>query len=131
MNDLTAYMKTVFRAALFFLAACLLLWALIPQVKPYAAGLVLGTVISLINARLLGYKIQVVTKLVLENTGKRVNLGFISRACMVLIGTMICVKFPQFDLISMVIGLFFVPLVTLLMGIFSIFKTNKGMRGKG
>ncbi|MFD0871864.1 ATP synthase I chain [Chlamydia abortus] len=131
MNDLTAYMKTVSRAAMFFLAICLLVWALVPQAKPYAAGLVLGTVISLINARLLGAKIQAITRLVMENTGKRINSGFISRACMALIGTMICVKFPQFDLISMIIGLFFVQMATLLMGILSYFKTNKGMRGKG
>ncbi|MNC23691.1 ATP synthase I chain [compost metagenome] len=116
MNDLDALLGRVFRYALFFMAACFLAWALVPGAKPYAAGLVLGTLISLANARILYRKIQTMTRIALENNGKKANPGFFSRACMVLVGTMISLKFPQFHLMTTIAGFFFVQLATLLMG---------------
>ncbi|WP_010279021.1 ATP synthase subunit I [Paenibacillus senegalensis] len=129
-DDLRTHMHFVFRTALFFMSFCLLVWAFVPQWQPVAAGLVLGTVISLINARLLAYKIELMTKHVMENTGKRVNLGFIARASMSIIGVMVCLKFEQFDLMSAVCGLFYVQAVTLLKGLISA-ANNNGMHGKG
>lgn len=122
MNDLKSHMQSVFRTALFFLAFCLLVWAFVPEWQPVAAGLVLGTVISLINSRLLAYKIDLMTKHVLENTGKRINMGFLSRVSMSLIGVMVCLRFEQFDLISTIFGLFYVQAVTLLKGLASAIK---------
>lgn len=122
MNDLSAHLKSVTRAAMFFLAACMLVWAFAVEIRPHAAGLILGTLVSLFNAHLLSIKIQQISKAMSENNGKRVNTGFISRICMVLIAVMISVKVPHFDLIFTIIGLFLVQLATLLMGIFSAFK---------
>lgn len=121
-DDLRTYMHLVFRAALLFMSFCLLVWAFVPQWKPLAAGLLLGTVISLINARLLAYKIELMTKHVLENTGKRVNMGFLARSSMSIIAVMMSLRFEQFDLVSTICGLFFVQAVTLLKGLTSAVK---------
>lgn len=129
MNDLDALLRRVFRYALFFMAACLLAWALVPSLKTYAAGLILGTIISLINARILDSKIQSITRIALENSGRRANAGFVSRICMALIGVMISLKFSQFHLMTTIAGFFFVQLVTLLMGFLFIYQ-NKVLREK-
>lgn len=127
MNDLSTHLKFVSRCALFFLSACFLVWALVPQFKVYAAGLVLGTIISLINARILSYKIITVTKLLEENGGKKANLGFVARVSMVLIGTMISVKLPQFNLIATISGFFFAQATTFFTGLITTIKAKTGM----
>lgn len=129
MNDLEGLLRPVFRYALFFMAACLMVWAFVPGLKPYAAGFVLGTAVSLVNAWILQTKIHAITRAVLDNKGKRENNGFISRICMVLIGTMISAKFPQFHLMTTIAGFFFVQLATLLMG-FHFAMHNKLTREK-
>ena len=129
MNDLSAHMRTVFRLACVFYAICLLLWAFVPSYQAQAAGLLLGSVVSLVNAQLLMAKINQISKMAAEHTGKRVNIGFVSRAAMSLIAVMISLKFPQFDLICTIIGLFFVQMATLLMGIFSYLKNSKSGKG--
>jgi ATP synthase protein I len=122
MNDLKQHMQNVFRSALFFMAACFLVWAVAPGLRPYASGLLLGTVISLINARILSYKIEAITVAALANDGRKQSAGFISRACMVLIGTMVSMRFPDFHLVSTIIGFFFVQMATLFMGFLFIFQ---------
>lgn len=119
MNDLSTLIRHVFRVSMFFMSICLMTWALVPFLKPYAAGLVLGTTISLVNGLLLQAQVNKVTRIALENTGKRAGSGFLGRACMVLIGTMLAVRFPAFHLISTISGFFFVQLVTLIIGIIS------------
>ncbi|WP_438447498.1 ATP synthase subunit I [Gorillibacterium sp. sgz5001074] len=117
MSEFESMMQSAFRYALYMMSACLLAWAFIPGAKPYAAGLVLGVLISLVNARILHAKIHALTQAALENNGKRVNFGFISRVCMVLIGTMIALKFSQFNLVTTVAGFFFVQAATWIRGI--------------
>lgn len=119
MNDLNELMRTVFRSAMLFLSGCFLVWAFFPSLKPYAAGLVLGTAVSLINARILGYQIDKMTESAIANTGKRVGSGYASRISMVLIGTMVALKFPQFHLITTICGFFYVQLATFFFGFFS------------
>lgn len=129
MNEFESTIQSVFRYALFFMAGCLLAWAFVPGAKPYAAGLVLGVLISLVNARILHAKIHALTLAALENSGRKVNFGFISRACMVLIGTMIALKFPQFNLVTTVAGFFFVQAATWIRGI-TAFLARKIPYGK-
>ncbi|MFB6367411.1 ATP synthase subunit I [Paenibacillus elgii] len=116
-------LKSVVRVTLYFLSALLLVWALLPAYRTYVCGLMLGLAVSLINAWLLAMKIESVSRNANEYMGKRVNLGTVSRMCMALIAVMIAVKLPQFNLVFTIIGLFFVQLVTLLMGIF--FRRNQ------
>jgi ATP synthase protein I len=125
MNDLGTLMRSVFRASMLFMSLCLLAWAFIPAVKTYAAGLVLGTLISLINAYMLQSRIHTITRVALANTGKRVNSGFIGRVCMVVFGTMTCLRFPHFHLVSTIIGFFFVQLATLIIGFISSLREQR------
>lgn len=119
MNDLSTLLRSVYRTTLFFILACLMMWAFVPMLKPYAAGLALGTCISLLNAWILQMRIYKITQVALENSGKRVHAGFAARASMVLLGTMISVRFPVFHLACTISGFFFVQLATLIFGFVS------------
>jgi ATP synthase protein I len=90
--------------------------------------LVLGTAISLINARILGNKIHKISEGAIANDGRRVGSGYIGRISMVLIGTMISVKFPQFHLITTIIGFFFVQLAAFFLGFLFKERLHKGKR---
>lgn len=120
MNDLSAHLKTVFRTALFWIAGCLLVWAFWPDARPYAAGLILGTAVSLINAQLLGHKISVFTENLAQKTGRRVNLGFIARLCVCLLAVMLADKAAQFHVATTIIGFFYAPFVALGAGLLSM-----------
>ncbi|MDF2925850.1 MAG: synthase-like protein [Paenibacillaceae bacterium] len=122
MNDLSALVRSVMRASLFFVSSCLMVWAFIPSLKTYAAGLILGTVISVINGLMLQSKVNTITRIALENSGRRANSGFVGRISMVLIGTMISLRFPAFHMISTIIGFFFVQLATLILGFISAWQ---------
>jgi ATP synthase protein I len=128
MNDMNELMRHVFRSAMLVMSGCLLVWAFFPGLKPYAAGLILGIAVSLVNARILGHKIHQMTEGALANNGKRVGSGYVARISMVLIGTMVSVKFPQFDLISTIIGFFFVQLAAFFLGFFLKERLQKGKR---
>lgn len=128
MNDMNVFMRYIYRSAMLFVSGCLLVWALFPDLKPIAAGLVLGTLISLINARILGYKIHKLTEVALANSRKRGNTGLIGRISMVLIGTMTSLRFPQFDLYATVIGFFFVQAASLVLGFLLNARLHKGKR---
>jgi ATP synthase protein I len=125
MNDLELLMKKVFRSALFFLSVCFLVWAFMPEWRTYAAGMVLGTIISLVNARILAHKIQVITTAILNNTGERVSMGFMARTCMTLIAVMMAMKLPQFALVTTITGVFYVQAVSIGLGYVSIFQHIK------
>lgn len=114
MND---QMKPIVRAVLLLLSVSLFVWLLVPAYRSYANGFMLGMMISLINAWILLTKIEALSRNIAEGTQKRVNLGFVSRVCMAIIAVMIAVKLPQVDLVSTIIGLFFVQMATLLMGL--------------
>lgn len=114
MNQL----RPIVRATLFVFSATLLIWAFAPALRVYATGFMLGMVISLINAWILMVKIEALSRNIVEKSDKRVGLGFISRICTALIAVMIAVKLPQVDLVFTIIGLFFVQMATLLMGLF-------------
>lgn len=128
MNDMNVFMHYIYRSAMIFVAGCLLVWAFSPDLKPYAAGLVLGTAISLINARILGYKIHKLTEVALANNGKRGNTGMVGRISMVLIGTMTSLRFPQFNLYATIIGFFFVQAASFLLGFLLNARLHKGKR---
>ncbi|GKS14225.1 hypothetical protein YDYSY3_52250 [Paenibacillus chitinolyticus] len=117
MNDL---LKKAMRIALLLLAACLLVWALVPSVRTVAAGLSVGAIASGINALLLQRRVDLIGKTVAERGAQRMSLGFLSRLATVLLAVMIALKFPQhLDIASTIIGCFLVPFILLLVGILS------------
>lgn len=120
MND---HMKTLYRAELLCISVCLLIWSIAPSYRTYAIGFLVGSIVSAINARMLMMKIKSVSQQGESAAPKRLNAGFVSRACMAIIAMMVAVKFPeQVSVVFTIIGLFYIQLVTLLMGILFIFK---------
>ncbi len=117
MNELDILMRRIFRASMFFMSICLFVWAFSPPLKTYAAGLVLGVCISLINGRILQSRVHAVTRIALANTGKRASLGFISRVAMLSIAIIICLRFPAFHISTTIIGFFFVQTCAFLFGL--------------
>lgn len=115
-------LKVIVRITLFMISALLLVWAFLPAYRTYASGFILGTTASLINAWLLILKIESLSKLTQQEGRKRVNLGTLSRMCVALLAVMVAVKYPQFNLVFTIAGLFSVQLATLLMGYLFIKK---------
>lgn len=125
MDDFAAHLKTVQRITLFFLSFCFLGWALVPVYRGYFAGLILGTVFSLINSRYLAWKIEQIGQAAAEKTNRKINLGFFTRASMALIAVLISLKFEQIEFSTTLAGLFFAQLATLLLGIISLINHKK------
>jgi ATP synthase protein I len=95
MDDFSAHLKTVKNVFLFFLSFCLTVWALFVEYRPYSAGLMLGSVASMINARYLAWKIHKFTEAALEKKGRKVNLGFLTRAAIAALAGLVAVRYPQ------------------------------------
>ncbi|TVY09286.1 ATP synthase subunit I [Paenibacillus cremeus] len=126
MDDFSAHLKTVQRITIFFLSFCFMGWAVMPSYRGLFAGLILGTVVSWLNARYLAWKIEQLAQAVLEKSNRKINLGFITRASIALLAVVIAYRFQdQIALSTTLAGLFFSQLATLLLGIISRWKAGK------
>jgi ATP synthase protein I len=126
MDDFSAHLKTVQNVFLFFLSFCLAAWALFVEYRPYSAGLMLGSVASMINARYLAWKIHKFTEAALEKKGRKVNLGFLTRAAIAALAGLVAFRYPQYvALTTTIAGYFFAQLATLVVGILSIGRSKK------
>ncbi|MBN2980733.1 MULTISPECIES: ATP synthase subunit I [Cohnella] len=112
------------RLALFFLAICLLVWAVVPEWRIYTAGVTLGVAASLVNSYLLRRRVNFIGTVFKNDSEppRRVGMGMASRLATVLIATMAAYRFPdQFHLPSVLFSCFFMPIVLL----FCAFVSNK------
>ncbi|WP_159885339.1 ATP synthase subunit I [Paenibacillus puerhi] len=118
-------MKSVIRAAWLLVAALLLAGAFAPAYRTYFNGLMLGTLVSVVNGWMLMVKIEALTARILNEglaakPNKRVNMGFISRISMAILGVMVAVKMPHFfHAASTIAGISFVPAALFLTGFLS------------
>lgn len=96
MSELTRYRRLMIATVLYVLMICFLTAAFVPTLEAVALGLALGAVISLINALYLGYKVKKVADGAAEGNLKRVNLGFLTRAALAMLGVFISMRFPQY-----------------------------------
>ncbi|MDF2836329.1 MAG: synthase subunit [Paenibacillus sp.] len=87
--------RTAMRGALFFAAACLLLWGIFPEHKAIFAGLLLGALASFMNALLLRRRVEMVGQALANRSVRRMGLGLGSRIAMVLLVAMIALKNPD------------------------------------
>mgnify|MGYP001179510149 CR=1 FL=1 len=117
MNDLSNITKPLLKATYVWLAMCLVSWLVFPAFRPYAAGLILGSVTSWVNTQFLVMKIRQLSNMVLEKKTRRASLGFISRICFALIAAMTALRFPDIDLLTTLIGFFFCPIAAFFVGI--------------
>jgi ATP synthase protein I len=126
MDDFSAHLKTVQNVFLFFLSFCLAAWALLVDYRVYVAGLMLGSIASMINAKYLAWKIHKFTNAVIEQKGRKVNLGFLTRAAIAALAGLVAFRYPQHvALTTTIVGYFFAQLATLVLGILSIKRAKK------
>lgn len=116
MNDLSAHLRIMLRVFYIWLAGCLMVWAVFPSFKTYSAGLILGSSVSFLNALFLGRKVHFISETVVQQKAARINIGFLSRICFMLLAVMVVIKFPQFDLLFTMIGFMFAPLTAFIVG---------------
>ncbi|WP_166243521.1 ATP synthase subunit I [Paenibacillus turpanensis] len=117
MTEISVYLKTVYRIALVFAACCFAVWAVFPELRGIAAGLVVGIVASLINAWFLASKVRYVTEQALQQGRRRVNFGFLTRAAVAVLAVLFALKTEGITIYAVIAGLFFSPLATLLLGV--------------
>jgi ATP synthase protein I len=127
MDNFKAHLKTVQNVFLFFLSFCLVGWALLVDYRVYFAGLMLGSIAGMINAKYLAWKIHKLAAIAIEQKGrKKMNLGFLTRAAIVGLAAVVALRYPQHVALSTTVaGYFFAQLVTIVLGILSIRKAKK------
>jgi ATP synthase protein I len=131
MNDLSAHLKTVQTVFLFFLSFCLAAWAIFESYRPYSAGLMLGAVVSMFNARFLAWKIRKLSEQVIaapseQKIPRTANIGFLTRAAVAGLAGLLAVRYPQhFALPTTIVGCFFAQSATIVLGILSTKRSNK------
>ncbi len=118
MIELSSYLKAVMRIAIFFLSASLVVWIFFPEYRSLSAGFILGTLAGMFNAQHLAQKVRKIIRSAAEQKIRNANTGFVSRAAIVFMAAVIAIKFPEkFSLITMLIGVLWVQLATLLLEI--------------
>ncbi|PZD97780.1 ATP synthase subunit I [Paenibacillus sambharensis] len=122
-------LKRAARSALFFMSALCAAWAFAPEGRTVAAGLILGTAASLVNAFLLRRRIELIARLALDNSGRKATLGLASRLATILLAVMVSYRFPEyFALPATLAGCFYVQIAVFFT---AVAQNIKGNNGKG
>lgn len=115
------------RSTLFFVAACLLLWAAVPDYRPIAAGLILGAAASLVNAFLLKRRIELLGQMSMQSGRRPMGLGMASRLATVLLAVLIAMRFSEhFALPAVVAACFYVQFAIFFVGLLRHWKRSNG-----
>ncbi|GAB2721550.1 ATP synthase subunit I [Paenibacillus thermoaerophilus] len=102
------------RAALFMVAACLLVWAFVPEWRQIAGGLILGLAAGVMNALLLKRRVELVGSAAAGAGPRRMGLGLGSRLATVLLASMIAYRYPEkFSLPATLAACMVLPFVVL------------------
>ncbi|MGN7359262.1 ATP synthase subunit I [Paenibacillus sp. SAF-054] len=118
MNELWKYRRVLTRTTLYFLALCFLGAAVFPQYRSIALGMVLGSSVSLLNSFYLGYKVQKVLDTVASGEGKKVNMGFMTRAAVSVLAIVVAYQKPEtFNLYAVAATLILSQFLLLFIGI--------------
>lgn len=113
MNEL---LSKATRTATLCLAAALMIWAIAPQARIYAAGAALGVLASIINMTMLRRRVELLGNVIKDNpeSPRRVSLGMASRLATVLLVAMIAYRYPAwFHLPSAIFACFLMPIAAL------------------
>lgn len=119
MDDLSAHLKAVTRVTFFFMSLCCIAWAVMPEHESWWGGLMIGGAASLVNARILGWKVTKIGANAAVQGTKRTNIGFFTRSCVALLAVVIATQTYTFQLSATVAGLFVAQLATLILGFLS------------
>jgi len=117
------------RTALFFMSALLAAWAFVPEGRTVAAGLLLGTAASVVNAFLLRRRVELIGRMAAEGRARRTGPGLGARLATVLLAVLVAHRFPHwFALPAVIAGCFFVQIAIFFA---AIAQHNSRSGGKG
>lgn len=125
-------MKSATRWMLILIAICLLLWAVLPNLRSVMMGLTVGLTASTMNAFLLRRRVAMVGQATIQEgvKTKRRGLGFGSRIAMVLLVVMLAIKFPEtLNLPAALSGSVAFPFIVLVVAFIHNAKSNKSGKG--
>jgi ATP synthase protein I len=125
MNDFSAHLKTTFRLSIFLLSFSIMGWALLPEYRGFAAGFVLGTVVSIVNSYYLALKIHKISEVAVRRETQKVNIGFITRASLALLAVVAAVKYEHIEFSTTLAGLFTVQIIALFVGVAAVLRQKK------
>jgi ATP synthase protein I len=97
------------------MSALLAAWAIVPEGRTVAAGLMLGTAASLFNVFLLRRRVEFIGKTIAEQGQRRIGLGMAGRLATVLFAVMLAYRFPEhLSLPATLASCFFIQFAVLL-----------------
>ncbi|MFB5759916.1 ATP synthase subunit I [Paenibacillus medicaginis] len=119
MSEMARFQRVLWVVALFFMALCFLVAALMPHHRDVAHGLVLGTVVSCLNVLYMSYKVGKVASAAAGESGKKVvGIGFGVRVATSILAMVLALEFPSyFHEIAVAASLVFGQLLLLVIGI--------------
>lgn len=119
MNEIPSYIYWLTRTTFVFLALCFLAVAFLPQSRPIAFGMIVGSAVSYINTKYLAKKVSMMTEA--AATGRRgpKGLGFAQRAAISIGAVVLAIEFPHlFEIHALAGSLVFAPFVLIVIGYF-------------
>lgn len=112
MNDpLAMRLRRTLRITIWASVGMVLAWALTPA-KPFFAGLLLGTTVSMYNAYHAARRVRGIVEGLAQPTGRARGIGTMARLAMAAAAGLLVARFPHvFSVVGVVVGLPVAPLV--------------------
>ena len=111
-------MKTAIRFTLIWVAVIMMIGVLVTDFRTITVGLIVGSVVSVMNALLLQRRINLLGQIVESQTPRRMGLGFGSRIATVLIAVMFAYRYPEIlNLPAVLVGSFIVQITSFFVAI--------------
>lgn len=105
MNELTKQVHRLLRVTFFLLAVYVFLWGMAIE-RPFFAGLILGTAISMVNALYSAGKIQRIRRAVEQNRPAKGSSGMLFRFGNAALGAFVALRFPEhFHIVAYAVGI--------------------------
>lgn len=97
-----------------------------PDYKSYLGGFMIGVIGGLLGSFHLAWKTSRIADNAVIGRKSRSGFGFISRAAIGVLAALVSVEMLQFNLAATAAGILAIPLVTLLLGLFTIRRPKDG-----
>ncbi|MFC5531081.1 ATP synthase subunit I [Cohnella yongneupensis] len=125
-DDLPALLRRTQRITFFFLSIGCIGLAAWPEGKPYFGGFIIGLIGGLLAAYHLAWRVTTIGEMAASGRKSRRGFGFLSRAAIGVLAVLVSVEKLHFNLAATAAGIFALPLVTLLLGLFAIRHQRDG-----
>jgi ATP synthase protein I len=126
MEDLPALLRRTTRMTFFFLSMGCIGLAIWPDYKPYFGGFMIGAIGSLLGSFHLAWRTTRIADKAVAGRKSRSGFGFLSRAAIGVLAAYVSVRMLEYNLPATAAGILASPLVTLLLGLFTIRRLKDG-----